>query len=255
MVFSDPATVDLVMKDKDKHEINHKLVDVKRAQARGVAPPSIHGEAQAARPKKFESSNSGGGEGGGGNSELTPEQMHCKVFVGGLPPHVDRHELKNVFEQFGTVTDAIVMVDSNTQKSRGFGFVTFDDAEAAQRSIVAQPVNVSGRRAEVKLATPREGQVGRPSRPQQAPKHLGLRAGQSSSTTTGPYAGLSVAYGRSGWKAGYGTKAFGKFGWDVFEDTGAPVPDKAGFSFSMLNKKANIKKRDGAEPPPKRSRH
>ena len=34
-------TVDLILKNKP-HEINHKMVDVKRAQARGVAPPSIH---------------------------------------------------------------------------------------------------------------------------------------------------------------------------------------------------------------------
>jgi len=42
VVFTDASTVDLVM-NEDKHEINHKIVDVKRAQARGVAPPSIHG--------------------------------------------------------------------------------------------------------------------------------------------------------------------------------------------------------------------
>jgi len=37
--FSHPSTIDLVM-EEDKHEVNHKIV--KRAQARGVAPPSIH---------------------------------------------------------------------------------------------------------------------------------------------------------------------------------------------------------------------
>ena len=42
VVFRDPATIDLVM-NEGKHEINHKIVDVKRAQARGQAPPSIHG--------------------------------------------------------------------------------------------------------------------------------------------------------------------------------------------------------------------
>jgi RNA-binding protein Musashi len=44
VVFQDQATVDLVMQDKGKISVNHKLVDVKRAQARGVAPPSIHSE-------------------------------------------------------------------------------------------------------------------------------------------------------------------------------------------------------------------
>ena len=41
VVFKSDETVDLIMKNKP-HEINHKVVDVKRAQARGVAPPSIH---------------------------------------------------------------------------------------------------------------------------------------------------------------------------------------------------------------------
>ena len=41
VVFKSDETVDLILKNKP-HEINHKVVDVKRAQARGVAPPSIH---------------------------------------------------------------------------------------------------------------------------------------------------------------------------------------------------------------------
>jgi hypothetical protein len=41
VVFQESGTVDLVMNEA-KHEINHKIVDVKRAQARGIAPPSIH---------------------------------------------------------------------------------------------------------------------------------------------------------------------------------------------------------------------
>jgi len=42
-----------------------------------------------------------------------------------------------------------------------------------------------------------------------------LRAGQSSSTATGEFAGLAVAYGRSGWKARYGSLSFGPSGWAV----------------------------------------
>src|SRR6056300_1402671 len=41
VVFKSDETVDLILKS-GPHEINHKVVDVKRAQARGVAPPSIH---------------------------------------------------------------------------------------------------------------------------------------------------------------------------------------------------------------------
>ncbi len=41
VVFKSDETVDLILKSCP-HEINQKVVDVKRAQARGVAPPSIH---------------------------------------------------------------------------------------------------------------------------------------------------------------------------------------------------------------------
>lgn len=223
MVFEEPATVDLVMKDKDKHEINHKFVDVKRAQARGVAPPSIHEGSQAAVTTNAT------------EQELSPEQKHAKIFIGGIPHHVDSDELKRVFSQFGPVSDAIVMLDQNTQRSRGFGFVTFETPEAASASIAAQPVDVHGRGVEVKLATPRTDQQRSGALPP-APKHLGLRAGQSSNSG-GKYAGLAVAYGRSGWKAGYGTKAFGKMGWNIWEDTVVPAPERAGFSFDMLEKR------------------
>ena len=309
VVFNDAATVDLVMIDKDKHEINHKFVDVKRAQARGVAPPSIHErqlqqqqQLEAAQAQQLQSTTTtaseptsstaaAGAAGAGANMNNrshaptntsnaaadsssggpTPEQMQTKVFVGGIPPHVGRDELKQIFSQFGDVVDAIVMVDQVTQRSRGFGFVTFcpqqtdgtPGSAAAERSIRAQPLDMHGRQVEVKLATPRaeplstapNGAAGsgdhhhnnkhhhafqqqRSALPP-GPKHVGLRAGQPA-TTTGEFAGLAVAYGRNGWKAGYGTKAFGKAGWDVWEDTLGDPPTRAGFSFALLNEPQQV---------------
>lgn len=169
----------------------------------------------------------------------------------GIPPSVDRDELKNIFEQFGPVVDAIVMIDQATNRSRCFGFVTFENGcNGAAASIDAQPLNIQGRHVEVKLATPKAEQRRQP--PAAGPKHVGLRAGISSSSSS-EYAGLAVAYGRSGWKAGYGTYAFGKAGWGVqgWEDVGT-VPERSGFSFSML--RDSSQPRD-APPPPKRARH
>ncbi len=54
-----------------------------------------------------------------------------KLFVGGLAWAVDDKELREHFEQFGTVVDARVIKDRDTGRSRGFGFVTYEDAEAA----------------------------------------------------------------------------------------------------------------------------
>jgi RNA-binding protein Musashi len=277
VVFVDAATVDAVM-EAGSHEVNHKVVDVKRAQARGVAPPSIHrsmnegsgGVTGVANVNSAGGGMSAGGVGsqtgssgnygvggvaahvqsastaansssGGGaaysqfrpqeSDELSPEQMGNKVFVGGIPPHMDKDGLKELFEQFGTVVDSIVMMDTVTQRSRCFGFVTFaNGSNGAQYAIEAQPLSVQGRHVEVKLATPRADQR---RVPPAGPKNVGLRAGVFHQT--GPYAGLAVAYGRSGWKAGYGSKAFGKAGWAVQGwDSGGDAPEESGFSFAML---------------------
>ena len=268
VVFREPTTVDLVMNEA-KHEINHKIVDVKRAQARGIAPPSIH---EGGNKQQQPSGGAGGGAGHGpdrnnssnnhhpsnlnsSNSmedgdyssqqqhELTPEQMHTKVFVGGIPAHIDRDELKTIFEQFGPVVDSIVMMDQVTNRSRCFGFVTFESgSNGAQRAIEAQPLQIGQRNVEVKLATPKADQPKRilsTTIMAAGPKHVGLRAGMSSSSSSvsGEYAGLAVAYGRSGWKAGYGSKAFGIAGWamDGWPDGGPPTLARDGFSFELLN--------------------
>lgn len=240
VVFADEDTVDLVMKEV-RHEINHKIVDVKRAQARGIAPPSIHdGKPRDAPTAEAE--------------EPTPESLQTKVFVGGIPPSVDRDELRRIFEQFGPVADAIVMLDQVERRSRGFGFVTFEHGtNGAQKAIAAQPLLVQGRHVEVKLATPKGDQNRLANAP--GPRNVGLRAGVSSSS--GEFAGLAASYGRSGWKAGYGTKAFGKAGWAVQGwDDGGDAPERSGFSFGMLESTGNKKApRAAQEPPTKRTRH
>eukprot|EP00523_Entomoneis_sp_CCMP467_P006330 CAMPEP_0168732568 /NCGR_PEP_ID=MMETSP0724-20121128/7837_1 /TAXON_ID=265536 /ORGANISM="Amphiprora sp., Strain CCMP467" /LENGTH=356 /DNA_ID=CAMNT_0008779589 /DNA_START=22 /DNA_END=1092 /DNA_ORIENTATION=+ len=267
VVFSDPATVDLVMQEAN-HEVNHKIVDVKRAQARGIAPPSIHqskpnaagGGGGPAGPA-VASSHNGQHEGvasAATNAEISPEQAQTKVFVGGIPPQIDRDQLREIFEQFGPVTDAVVMMDQATQRSRCFGFVTFQHGtDGATKAVEAQPLQIYNRKVEVKLATPRAEQQGgrRPIAAAAAaaagPRHLGLRAGQTSaSSSSGEFAGLAVAYGRNGWKAGYGSRAFGRSGWAVqgWEDGGKQF-ERSGFSFAMLDRG-----HDG-QPASKRSKH
>lgn len=59
------------------------------------------------------------------------KQDSRKLFVGGLPADVTSEEFKVFFEQFGVIVDSVVMFDRETQRSRGFGFVTFQSAEVA----------------------------------------------------------------------------------------------------------------------------
>lgn len=61
--------------------------------------------------------------------------MNNKCFVGGLSWDTNDQSLQAAFEQFGAVQEAKVVLDRDTGRSRGFGFVTMVDAEAAQTAI------------------------------------------------------------------------------------------------------------------------
>lgn len=61
--------------------------------------------------------------------------MSKKIFVGGLSFNTDDHGLKECFAQYGEVTEAKVITDRETGRSRGFGFVTLTDDGAAQKAI------------------------------------------------------------------------------------------------------------------------
>lgn len=55
-----------------------------------------------------------------------------KLFVGGLNWKTTDEGLRQAFEQFGEITEAKVITDRETGRSRGFGFVTFVDDQAAE---------------------------------------------------------------------------------------------------------------------------
>lgn len=57
--------------------------------------------------------------------------MSNKLFIGSLSWDTDDSALRNAFEQYGEVTDAKVILERDTGRSRGFGFVTFSTSEEA----------------------------------------------------------------------------------------------------------------------------
>ena len=67
------------------------------------------------------------------NKEDTPN--HFNVFIGDLPPEVNDTVLAQVFTAFGSLSDARVMRDMNSGKSRGYGFVAFRDKTDAEQAI------------------------------------------------------------------------------------------------------------------------
>ena len=79
--------------------------------------------------------------------------MSSKLFVGGLSWDTDDAGLNQAFSRFGSVTDAKVILDRDTGRSRGFGFVTLGDAaqaEAATREM--DGATLDGRRIRVNEA-------------------------------------------------------------------------------------------------------
>lgn len=75
-----------------------------------------------------------------------------KIFVGGLPYHTTDKSLREHFETYGDIEEAVVITDRQTGKSRGYGFVTMADRQAAERACKdANPI-IDGRKANVNLA-------------------------------------------------------------------------------------------------------
>lgn len=61
--------------------------------------------------------------------------MSKKLFVGGLSWNTNDDGLRSAFERFGSIDEAKVITDRDTGRSRGFGFVTFGDGEAAKSAM------------------------------------------------------------------------------------------------------------------------
>lgn len=88
----------------------------------------------------------GGGAGQFGDTTLT------KVFVGGLAWETHKDGMRAYFQQFGDILEAVVITDKNTGRSKGYGFVTFREPEAALRACIDPYPVIDGRRANCNLA-------------------------------------------------------------------------------------------------------
>jgi RNA recognition motif-containing protein len=80
-----------------------------------------------------------------------------KLFVGGLAWATTDETLRKAFSVHGEVSEARVVQDRDTGRSRGFGFVTFESAEHASAAVKAMNNAVlDGRNIRVDFATERE---------------------------------------------------------------------------------------------------
>jgi RNA recognition motif-containing protein len=80
-----------------------------------------------------------------------------KLYVGNLSYGMTDSDLQNLFEQYGTVVSAQIIMDRDTGRSKGFGFVEMSTTEEGQAAIQAlHDQEVSGRKLTVNEARPRE---------------------------------------------------------------------------------------------------
>ncbi|KAF1890285.1 hypothetical protein Lal_00013538 [Lupinus albus] len=134
VVFSDPAVAERVI--MDKHIIDGRTVEAKKAVPRddqnaiNRQPGGVLGSPGPGRTKK--------------------------IFVGGLPSTITENDFKQYFDQFGIITDVVVMYDHNTRRPRGFGFISYDSEDAVDRVLCKTFHELNGKMVEVKRAVPKE---------------------------------------------------------------------------------------------------
>ncbi len=88
--------------------------------------------------------------------------MAKKLYVGNLPYGTSDSELQRLFEEYGSVMSAQVIVDRDSGRSKGFGFVEMGNQDEAQSAIDGlNGHEVNGRALTVNEARPREDRGGR----------------------------------------------------------------------------------------------
>jgi RNA recognition motif-containing protein len=87
--------------------------------------------------------------------------MESKLYVGNLSYNVTEEQLRGLFSQAGTIKEITLIMDRETQRPKGFGFVEMTTQVEAQKGIeLFNDHEVDGRKLTVNLARPKEDRGG-----------------------------------------------------------------------------------------------
>ncbi|HSX20191.1 MAG TPA: RNA-binding protein [Gammaproteobacteria bacterium] len=79
--------------------------------------------------------------------------MQNKLFIGNLSFKLGEDDIRELFEKFGTITEVAIPRNRETDKPRGFAFITFETEDAAKKALTLDGHEVDGRKIRVSIAT------------------------------------------------------------------------------------------------------
>ncbi len=134
------------------------------------------------------------------------------LYVGNLPWSVTDQDLENMFREFGDVQSAKVLMDRETGRSRGFGFVEMSDESGREAIEKMNNSDIEGRQLVVNEARPRE------DRPRSGGGGYGGGGGGygGGGGGRGGYGGGGGRSGGGGGRGGYGGGGGGGYGGDRY---------------------------------------
>eukprot|EP00929_Paragymnodinium_shiwhaense_P069778 TRINITY_DN3520_c0_g1_i1.p2 TRINITY_DN3520_c0_g1~~TRINITY_DN3520_c0_g1_i1.p2 ORF type:complete len:323 (+),score=90.09 TRINITY_DN3520_c0_g1_i1:75-1043(+) len=136
-------------------------------------------------------------EKGGGKD--SGKGLATKIFLGGLPQDCPEDAVREHFEMYGTIVDCVVMKDKETGRTRGFGFVEYDSADAVDQVMAElQDHKIMDKWIECKRSIPKESMP-----PPRGGKGGGGR-GSFGGGFGGGYGGGGGGYGAAPARGGYG---------------------------------------------------